>query len=564
MEESGRELLIIAPVGDPLAWQEVNYKIGGKTYTTRCSSIAHTLHSLEQYSSITLLIQALDSLVCSQILGDGGKLGEKLQDDRSKIAETLKNWFEGELRNAAGKAGITCSQNGDSFTVNGRKVVIHVAVAPSAGEYTVMRPNSEVAAIFFHGDPTAVFAKIFNHASSLIEESKERGSVPDICLDLTHGINYTQAMALYAVEVLASLYETNVQIVNFSPLPRRPPPKNPPSAAPSARGSEERPTLVEFDVSSLLQASRLASSISHLFFDESDVKTVREALKQVVGGSGDLYKFCRHVSLALYYMGTGVITYAYYHLQQAKALGKSLASEFEKFLKDEEEFTLDTLEGGGGRLEVSYSKRCDWRSALPVVLRVVFNRLTELLKLGKSISSSSIMKAIEEIAEKKPIYNPLKIVLEGEFNMILRRYSMILRKYSKFKSLVQESKFSMENPVLRTIFLRLSPREIENLSNEVGKKISTSASRNVGQQSESIEELLKIIEDQLREREVGVLRPLSEQKGAEWKRHLISHAGITHEPLKEIEFEFTSGGVRVKLTLDPGKLGDDPFGVWPE
>lgn len=60
----------------------------------------------------------------------------------------------------------------------------------------------------------AVYAKIINKASTLLYES-------DVILDLTHGINYLQAMALYALETIRSLYATKVKVYNFSPFPVR-------------------------------------------------------------------------------------------------------------------------------------------------------------------------------------------------------------------------------------------------------------------------------------------------------------------------------------------------------
>ena len=578
--------MIIAPIGDPSAWSTACYRIESEKHitecTTNCSSIALVLHFSREYSSITLLLQTIDAILCSKFMDDGSRLEksadllkEKLMSDRGKIAEKLKEEFRKWLKNAAAgarviKKGDEISSQLDSIivkedlgglTINDCAVEIHVGVSQSAGEYTVMRPGLD--RIYFKGEPTAVFAKIFDDSLSIISK---RSSIPDICLDLTHGMNYLQAMAIYAVEVLNSLYETNVRIINFSPYPRKKTSqaKSQPmvtSGAETTEGSDEPPpTLVELDVSDLIKISELASSISNMILTEEGVQTIRESIKKF-SNNPNLQKFSRHVALAWYYMSMGVVTLAYYHLYQASLR----VDQVRNLLRRGEDGELN-VSISDGKAIVEYSRPRSWYSAIPSIVWSMYNRLRSFFKedtLSLSVPHTNLEKAVEQIREKKTFYIRDEIILDAEIRNIKDRYrtiNKIIQELSVSKPILNSiipkqgegREFPSDNVILRTLIRASLPAFlIRNMLDILGST-----------QQQEHWKLLKEIMEKLGEK-AKFLQLLSEQNRDIALRHLISHVGLTYEPLKSIVIKEQGQDIHVLLKIDPGRLGDDPLNVWP-
>ncbi len=582
------ELLIVAPIGDPTAWSIACYRIEGERHITECitncSSIALVLHFSREYSSITLLLQTIDAILCSKFMDDESKLEksadtlkDKLTSDRGKIAEKLKRDFEKRLKEAATKAKII--EKGDKLpnrsdniivkeglgglTINDCAVEIHVGVSQSAGEYTVMRPGLNVDTIYFKGEPTAVFARIFNDALLIINK---RSSIPDVCLDLTHGMNYLQAMAIYAVEILDSLYETNVKIINFSPYPRKKPSQEKSQSIVTLgsetikRSDEPPPTLVEFDVSDLIRISELASSISNMILSKEGVQTIREIIKKF-SNNPNLQKFSRHVALAWYYMSMGVVTLAYYHLYQASLL----IDQVRNLLKEEEDEEL-SVSISEGKAIVEYSRPHSWHSAIPSIIWSMYNRLRSFFDEDMTslvVSLINLKNAVRLIKEKKIFYSRDEIVLDAEIKNIENRYrtiNKIIQELSASKPILNSiiprqgegKKFPSDNVILRTLIrASLTAPQIRDTLDIFSNT-----------QQQDHRKLLKEIREKLGEK-VKLLQLLSEQDRDMALRHLISHAGVTYEPLKSIIIREQDQGIHILLEIDPGKLGDDPLNAWP-
>jgi CRISPR-associated DxTHG motif protein len=581
------ELLIIAPIGDPTAWNIACYRIEGEKHitecTTNCSSIALLLHFSREYSSITLLLQTIDAILCSRFMDDGSRLEksadslkDKLTSDRGKIAERLKEDFEKRLKEAATKAkvmkkggepsnkldNIIVKEDLGRLTINDCAVEINVGVSQSAGEYTVMRPGLDGGTIYFKGEPTAVFAKIFNDSLSIISK---RSSIPDICLDLTHGMNYLQAMAIYAVEVLKSLYETNVKIINFSPYPRKKPSQEKPqpmitSGTEPVKGSDEPPpTLVELDVSDLIKISELASNISNMILSEEGVKTIRESVKKF-NNNPNLQKFSRHVTLAWYYMSMGVITLAYYHLYQASLR----VGQVRNLLREEEDGELN-VSISDGKVIVEYSRPRSWYSAIPLIVWLMYNRLRSFFDedtLSLVVPHATLRNAVRLIKEKKAFYSRDEIVLDAEIRNIQDRYrriNKIIQELSASKPILnsiipkqgEEREFPSDNVILRTLIRAPLP---DFLIKSILDILSST-------HQQEHWKLLKEIRENLGDK-VRFLQLLSEQDRDMALRHLISHVGLTYEPLKSIIIREQDQDIHVLLKIDPGKLGDDPLNAW--
>jgi CRISPR-associated DxTHG motif protein len=558
-------------------WKEVHYKIKDREYTSSCSSIALALDFSRKYSHVTLFFQALDSIICSDIMGDGSglKSGPELKNsiitDRKNIESTLKKYFEGILEKTAENGAIAIVKDNDNLIINGGTILnIRVAVSPAAGEYSVRRSNAEITTINFNGDPTAVFAKIFNEASSIINNRK---SPPDICLDLTHGVNYLQAMAIYAIEMLHSLYKTKVQVVNFSPyqaggLTKRESSAGIQKSSPSqGSAQDEKPTLVEFDVSKLVDISKLASSLSNLILDEADVQTIKESIESV---RSKMLDFSRNVALAWYYMSTGIVTMAYYHLCKAR----EKVGQVENYLVDKNDYGL-VVNVSDSKAVVEYTERYDWRSAMPLIVWSMYNRLMSFFKqdnisqMNVSVTFKNLKDAIDRMAEERTIYSPTKVILEAEMGSISERYKTI-------KNSVQE--LSEENPLLKSLIPKYPnggefPRDNEVLRSLIRSSVSPTMIEELLKEASGStrEELCEKIRENLKHRG-RLLHLLSEQEPKKRDRNMISHAGLTYEPIQNIiideedeENKFNIDGNRyynALLVLDPGKLDDDPFEAW--
>jgi CRISPR-associated DxTHG motif protein len=540
-----KELIIIAPIGDPSNWQDACYKIEDENHhtecTTTCSAIALAIHFSKEYSSILLFFQTIDALLCSSLMGDWVSY-ENLKIERDALAEKLKDYFKRKMLEAVESANV-----GGGDNVLSGEIEIRVSVSPSAGEYTLLRRNSNIKSIYFKGEPTAFFAKIINETIPII---MNKDPPPHICLDLTHGLNYLQAMAVYAVEVIASLYETEIKIVNFSPYPfrRRQPGKVPPQTISGQENpAEPPPILVKFDVSELLKIYRLTSSLYNMVFDKNDVETIRESI-QKVGGDIFLQNFARHTALAWYYMSMGVVTLAYYHMCRAsriEAIIKNMLEREERIVP-----IIPTPDHDPNlkydKLELGYNIQYSWHSAMPLIVYSMYNRFRKFFDdLPEIVSLEGLIKAVEKIRRIRPFYARDKFILKGEERNIKKRYTKI-KSNKILKSIIPPSRvFPVDNIVLRTLIRKPLPDEAMSRISY----IQESSGANLLEKLKSLIPSLELI---------------SQQEYDEKFRNLISHAGLTYEPLRNISIEEVREGIiDIKLEIEPGQLSDDPFGAWP-
>jgi hypothetical protein len=309
----------------------------------------------------------------------------------------------------------------------------------------------------------------------------------------------------------------------------------------------------------------LASSLSNLILDEADVQTIKESIESV---RSKMLDFSRNVALAWYYMSTGIVTMAYYHLCKAR----EKVGQVENYLVDKNDYGL-VVNVSDSKAVVEYTERYDWRSAMPLIVWSMYNRLMSFFKqdnisqMNVSVTFKNLKDAIDRMAEERTIYSPTKVILEAEMGSISERYKTI-------KNSVQE--LSEENPLLKSLIPKYPnggefPRDNEVLRSLIRSSVSPTMIEELLKEASGStrEELCEKIRDNLKGKG-RLLHLLSEQEPKKRDRNMISHAGLTYEPIQNIiiderKFKIDDNEYYdALLILDPGKLGDDPFEAWPE
>jgi len=488
-------LLIIAPIGDPAVWRMARYVIKEKTYSTCCCAIALTLFSTQKYATIDLLLQAMDSLICSQLLGEWSS--KNPMEERQHLSETLEKLFTEELIKAAERSSLSAKEENGRVKVGGSEVRVGVALSQSAGQYPVNRANSQLSSVQFNGDPTAVFAKIVNTAGPHRDA--------DVILDLTHGVNYLQTMAVYAIETLKPFRETQVVIHNSSPYPATYTSPQCFTVQQQLRSPlvriEEAPTLNVFDASGLLEISNLAASLSQFALNQRDVETIQKSVTTLANEYKwpAFIRLARHIILAWHYLASGVPSLGYLHAVNANL--ETQTTKIEDMICDMEKAEPDSeFNYEGDRGEVIYKNPSDWHSAMPTIIWNMHRTLNQILKPTSRVTTMEHLRETSEmLAQRNPLYSSIAWRLKYEHEKIKR-----VRKRTR------------------------------------------------------LQEFAVGVNDDLREMFFGTVQKLSSHRDAkERRRHLVSHVGITCEPINHIGFRD-----RTYLTLELGKLGDDPFDAW--
>ncbi|MEM0456827.1 MAG: TM1812 family CRISPR-associated protein [Nitrososphaerota archaeon] len=508
MNAQKTSLLIMAPIGDPSGWRLANYYIQDKRYSTCCSAIALALHNSQRYNHIHLQIYVLDSLTCSPLLG---KWSEDQPLQRQVIKQVLEKSFKEEVLKAAQRSGIgvQVGHNGAVYIGSQCTLTISVHISQAAGEYAVNREGAPVASAVFNGDPTSIFTKIISSVITLPEYG-------DILLDLTHGINYMQSMAVYAVEILKNLIPVNVRVHNASPYPSGVYQTTFcfPTTVKQVKQNimRNQPDLMILDLSGLQHLWDLSASFSNLTLTRKDVETIRKALNHVISQ----LKLCstsynvlqaRHTVLAWYYLAAGVITIGYINAVKSFKETVDLDNIQQLANKIEEAEIGFDVEGDNDRIIFKYRARTDWRFAVPFIVWYMRQRLAQVISRKDiketdkiTVNGNELITLLDGLSNVNPLYMAVGNALRYERDRILQK-SRDLKMYE----------FSMERSEYRKLFF-------------------------------------------------GTDSPLSQLKLSEMKRHLQAHVGITYEPVTHIKITDNE----VQLTLRVGDLGEDPYNVWPK
>ncbi|MEM1590196.1 MAG: TM1812 family CRISPR-associated protein [Candidatus Bathyarchaeia archaeon] len=500
-----KKLLVVAPIGDPAVWRMSCYVVDGYNYLTCCSAIALTLSKVKEYEDIDLLLVSTDSLVCSEIMGEFKSAN--MMEERRRIPEVLTKLFRDELANAARRINLKIVEQDGEIWIEGCHISVRAAIAQSSGQYPVNRANAPASSIYFNGDPTAVFAKIVN----AILPHKD----VDVLLDLTHGVNYFQTMAMYAVEAFKAFNRNRITVFNSSPYPQthvsprcfsfREKPES------QAQKIEKEPLLKIFNVSALLKISDLTSSFSQAALNQNNVETIKEAVTMIAEKYGwhKFVDFARHVTLGWYYLTCGIITFGYFHSARSKMLSSQVKKVDEilyEMEKSESKLSFNRIYyywDGVYRGEVTYNNSSDWRYSIPFVVWSLHNELCSVFNPEKEseVSIGKLKSAASLLSKRNPLYTSMLWRLSYE----AKKIKGIQRKLKRSElEIIRER--GLRKALFRTAFI---------LSSLPDKEVI--------------------------------------------KRHLISHAGITCEPVSYITF---TQPYETILKLELGRLGDDPLSIW--